>query len=167
MNQLQVDSSSGFLEGDNRNSFKAEDKSKLLEMAQQFVDKQEYPDLNWICRQLGINVRTFWRHYDADDNFRAAYDEIDLQIENILSRALVRNGQKANGVGASAFWLKNRLSKRWSDNPSQNQIVVELSSLKKLITDDFKPVDTEIIDITSTPPKQIDNSANESDVKTR
>lgn len=114
-------------------------------MAQEFVDRGEYPDLNFICKKLGFNIRTFWRHYDADEVFREQYDEIDFQIENILNRNLIANAKKANGVGAAAFWLKNRISKRWSDNPGGNIINVDLSALKKSIDGDQAFIDAEVV----------------------
>lgn len=124
-------------------------------MAQGYVDREEYPDINFICRKLGFNIRTFWRHYDADEVFRESFDDIECQIENILNRSLISNSKKANGVGAAAFWLKNRISKRWSDNPGLNQINVDLSSLKKLFNAAQTFIDADATDITSTQ-KQIE-----------
>lgn len=122
-------------------------------MAQEFVDKGEYPDLNFICKKLGFNIRTFWRHYDADEVFRDQYDEIDFQIENILNRNLICNAKKANGVGAAAFWLKNRISKRWSDTPALNQINVDMSTLKKLLGTNQGFIDADVVDNKPEPPQ--------------
>lgn len=146
VNPLQVDPTTGFVASNNRNAFTIQDKAECLRLAQEFVDRGEYPDLNYIMRKLGYNVRTFWRHYDSDEVFRDGYDEIDFQIENILNRNLICNAKKANGVGAAAFWLKNRISKRWSDNPGGNQISVDLSTLKKALTVNNEFIDAEIVE---------------------
>lgn len=151
MNQHHIDPKTGFITSENRNSFTAEMKVKFLAMCQEYVDKQEYPNLNYICKMLGIHVNTFYKHKDTDDAFGEGFDEIETQIENILNRSLISNGQKANGVGASAFWLKNRKPKRWSDNPAGNQPVIDFGALKKLL-DSSKSlaIDAEIV-----PPPQI------------
>lgn len=152
--QPQPDAQTGFIHSTARNSFSAEDKLKFIEMAQSYVDKEEYPDINFICRKLGFNIRTFWRHYDADDVFKEAFENIEEQIENVLNRNLISNAKKANGVGAAAFWLKNRISKRWSDNPGNLQINVDMSSLKKVLGVNQGFIDADIVDnkpITSTP----------------
>lgn len=153
MNPLRIDQATGFVESNNRNAFTVEDKTECIRLAQEFVDRGEYPDLNYIMRKLGYNVRTFWRHYDQDEVFKDAYDEIDFQVENILNRNLIANAKKANGVGAAAFWLKNRISKRWSDTPGQNNFSVDLSALKKILGVNQTFIDADATPVQPQPPE--------------
>lgn len=152
---LQPDPETGFLTSTARHALSSDDKVSILAQCQTYVEREEYPDLNYIMRKMGFNVQTFWRHYENDEAFKQAYDGIDLQIENILNRNLISNAKRANGVGAAAFWLKNRISKRWSDNPGGNNITVNLGDIKKVFG-----VQNEFIDADCTPiqpePPQLD-----------
>jgi hypothetical protein len=157
MNALAINPKTGFLEANNRSSFKSEDKTKLIQLAQECVDRKEAPRLKAICDRVGITTVTFWAHIDQDPEFKTMWDEIRFQVEDLLENSLVNLGQKANGVGAAAFWLKNKVPERWSDNPGINQTNLDISWLKKLV-EVFKPpaISTEA-EITSTP-KAIDAS---------
>lgn len=134
MNSLAVDPATGFLESSSPDhaTFDAQKKVKFIELAQACVEKNQAPKLKEICNVVGINVRTFWNHVEQDHAFKSAWDEIRFQVEDILSQSLVNLGQKANGVGACAFWLKNRVPERWSDNPGVHQNFSDFSWVKKL-----------------------------------
>jgi len=158
VNSLHVNSETGLIEADNRWSFKSEDKIKLIELAQECVNRSEAPRLKAICAKIGISTRTFWDHIDQDPEFKRMWDEIRFQVEDILENSLVNLGQKANGVGAAAFWLKNKVPERWSDNPGQNQSNFDISWFKKL-ADAMKlsAIDAVVVDNTGTS-KAIDTS---------
>ncbi len=134
VNQLQIDPATGFLQSYSPGfaTFDAAKKTKFIELAQECLDRKESPKLSAICKAVGISMGSFWNHVEQDAEFKRQWDEIRFQLEDILSQSLVNLGQKANGVGAAAFWLKNRVPERWSDNPGSNQNFQDFSWIKKL-----------------------------------
>lgn len=134
MNKLQVNPKTGFLESPSPDhyTFSSDDKVKFIALAQTCVDRKEAPRLKAICDRIGITVRTFWNHIEQDPEFKSQWDEIRFQVEDLLENSLVALGQKANGVGAAAFWLKNKVPERWSDNPGLNQNNSDVTWIKKL-----------------------------------
>jgi hypothetical protein len=146
VNALTVNPQTGFLESvaPNFESFDSQRKQALLQLANECADRDEAPNLNEICKRIGINLRTFHRHLQVDEVFREAWDEVRLKIEDALQRSLVRQGVKGSqGITAAIFWLKNRVSERWNDG--QPHISLDLSGLKQLT-----PVNNGFIDVEAT-----------------
>lgn len=169
VNALAVNPSTGLLESDNRRAFTSDEKLELIRLAQECIDRKEAPNLKAITAKVGVTMRTFWNHIDQDSEFRGMWDEIRFQVEDILSQSLVNLGQKANGVGACAFWLKNRVPERWSDNPQVNQFNYDIAWIKNAMNVvKSAAIDAVVVDkdvITSTPSNQVDKTTNVSDVK--
>ena len=132
MNALQIESQSGFLTSDNRHAFSAEDKTKIIQMAMECAEQEKLPRVSDLCKTVGISTFCFYNHLELDQEFRRQWDEVLNRIEDMLSASLVENAKRANGVGAAAFWLKNRKPERWSDNPQVLQLNGDLSWIKKL-----------------------------------
>jgi hypothetical protein len=132
MNALTVDAATGFLTADNENSFDAKAKLKVLEIARACVEQEKYPRISRLCKAVGIYPQTFYNHLNQDPAFRREWDTVMIEIEELLSESLVRNAQRANGVGAAAFWLKNRMPHRWSDNPGLDQQLTDFGWIKKI-----------------------------------
>jgi len=171
MNQLQKNPVTGFLESASPAfaTFDSDKKTKFISLAQECIEKSQAPKLSAICKAIGISMASFWGHIQQDDEFKRQWDNIRFQVEDMLENSLVSLGQKANGVGAAAFWLKNKVPERWSDNPGQLQNFTDFNWVKKLgdvlISVGNQPVIATEADIISTPSKQIDNSTNETRVK--
>lgn len=161
MNALQVEPSSGFLTSDDSRNFTAEQKIMMLKMANECAAQEKMPRVSDLCKAIGTSTFSFYHHLEIDGEFKRQWDEVLNRIEDVLSASLVENAKRANGVGAAAFWLKNRRPERWSDNPSQNQINVDFSWIKKIV-DAFNPkvIATEA-EIISTTPKDAPNSTAE------
>ena len=142
MNALTVDSATGFLTSSDHGTFDAESKIKVLQLARECVEKDRYPRISMLCKAVGIYPQTFHNHLQQDNEFRNQWESVLIEIEEMLSESLVENAKRANGVGAAAFWLKNRMSHRWSDNPGQNNLNINDIGWIKKISDaiaDTKP----------------------------
>lgn len=135
MNALTVNEATGFLESPSphEETFSSADKVKVLELARECVSQSKYPKISSLCRTVGIYPQTFYNHLNQDQEFKRQWDSVLIEIEELLSESLVRNAQRANGVGAAAFWLKNRIPERWSDNPGSNQLNInDFGWIKKI-----------------------------------
>lgn len=151
MNQLQPNSQTGFLESKSPNSFTFDSAKKVafLELANKFADQEEAPNLNQICKTIGIGLRTFYDHIEADYEFKQGWEEVLLKIEDGLQRSLIRSGMKgAQGTTAAIFWLKNRFNKRWNDGTGQSS--QDLASIKNALGLNTGFIDAEIVE-----PKQL------------
>jgi len=123
----------------------------------------KWPGIHRICKALSVAPSTFYEHLDIDAEFKAAYDDALLALEDSLVDNLVRQGQSANGVTANIFLLKNRWPKRWNEDYTLN-FRGDSAQLKGLVGNNNAFIDAEIVPpppITSTP-LQIDaNRASE------
>ncbi len=151
MNALVKNEDTGFLESQSHNletpkrtAFNSPRKLAFLDLANQYANQEQAPNLTKICDQVGIGLQTFYDHLEIDGEFKRCWEEVLLKIEDALQRSLIRQGVKGSqGVTAAIFWLKNRFNKRWNDG--QQQISLDIGQLKSVLgrTDEF--IDAELV----------------------
>lgn len=142
VNALQPNSETGFLETDSINAFDSDKKLKLIQAIQECSDRGKWPGISRICKSLGISATRFYEHLDVDVEFKRAYDEALLALEDSLVDNLVRQGEGANGVTANIFLLKNRWPKRWNEN---YQVSVDAGAVKGFIQSNSTFIDAEFV----------------------
>lgn len=149
MNAMQRDPSTGFLQsvGGNSNvAFDAAKKVKFLEIARKFQDEfRTMPTITELCETVGIDRVTFERHINADERFKAGWNEVLLRAQDVLVDVMFKNGQRPSGYMDRITWLRRHFPQHW--NPeykvSVNQNVQFFNTLEDK-TKDY--VDAEIVD---------------------
>lgn len=158
MQALQPDPETGFLQTQGLRAFTAEKKQQLIQAIEKTASEGKWPGIHKLCKSLGISATRFYEHLDVDPEFKSAYDEALLALEDHCVENLVRQGDSANGVTANIFLLKNRWAKRWNEN---YQVSVDSGALKGFIhvNKGFIDVEATPVDpqpaITSTPPPDV------------
>lgn len=137
----------GFLEVTHKkiNSFDSDKKVMVLEAIRQFAGEGKWPGIHKICHGLNVSPSAFYEHLEVDAEFKAAYDDALLALEDHLVENLVRQGDSANGVTANIFLLKNRWGKRWNENYQLN-IHQDTGQLKGIIGKSDGFIDAQVVD---------------------
>jgi hypothetical protein len=152
---LQINPQTGFLEAPTKkiNSFDADKKLQLIQLITEIADQGKWPGIHKLCRSIGVAPSAFYEHLEVDTEFKAAYEEALLALEDHCVDNLIRQGNSANGVTANIFLLKNRWGKRWNEN-YQIQLNGHDGQIKNLIDRNRGFIDADIVDnrpLTSTP----------------
>lgn len=149
MQPLQPDPKTGFLQTQGLRAFTAEKKQQLIEAIQSSAEQGQWPGIHRLCKALSVAPSGFYEHLELDPEFKAAYDNALLALEDHCVDNLIRQGNTTNGVTANIFLLKNRWAKRWNENYQVN-LSGDSGSLKNVIGTNKGFIDAEIVE-----PKQL------------
>lgn len=129
---LRPNPETGFLESNRESSFSSVMKVKFLEIAKGFADRKMMPDVGDICKEVGISIRTYWKHVALDAKFAEAWEEIVDICESSLVSKMYEYGQRPSNYMDRITWLKNMRPERWDpeqrvriiqDSPGQNRLI--------------------------------------------
>ncbi len=118
MNPLVKNPQTGYLESVSPASatFDAYKKSLFLQIVHEMLDAKEYPDIDMVCRQIGIDIRSFYRHLVTDSIFSSEWHAVKLRINSIWTRKLSIKADAANGTLANLAILRHNETGRWGDD---------------------------------------------------
>lgn len=170
MNALKPNPDTGFLEstGYSGYQFDSPRKVKLLELAHKFFEETgNMPDVNSLCRAIGICQKTFDDHLKSDERFGEAWRNIRLKGKFKLEGKMFEYAQRPGGYMHMITWLRKEFPDEY--NPDQRVIhSTDNSTIKALIDRSKGAIDAEIVTnpgIISTQSNQVDKSTFDSGVK--
>lgn len=151
---MQVHPATGFLEAKIKkiSSFDADKKLQIIQLISDLSEAGKWPGIHKLCKSIGVAPSAFYEHLEVDSEFKAAYDEALLALEDHLVDNLIRQGNSTNGVTANIFLLKNRWGKRWNEN-FQVQLNGQDGQLKTIIDKSVGFIDAELVDKKELPEK--------------
>ena len=117
MNKMTVNEATGFLESKSKSAvgFVADKKALFLEMARKYqAETGNIPDITPLCEAVGISLRTFERHIQADGKFADDWREILLSGEAKLSAKMFEYAQGKGGFMFMISWLRRHFPERWN-----------------------------------------------------
>jgi len=146
VNALQVNPQTGFLESRSayHNSFDSDKKVKVIELVNQFAQEGKWPRLSVIAKAADVGAQTIRDHLASDPEFKSAFEEAMVPVEDNLVDNLWAQGKNANGITANIFLLKSRWPDRWGDKSST--LSVDVGALKELSRRAEGFIDAEVVD---------------------
>jgi len=144
MKALEANPKTGFLESNRGSSFTSELKIRFLELADQACQRGEFPDIEAICKTIGISPWSFYHHKSIDEKFAEEWELAMRKIETTLVRTMVAQGQKPKGYMDRITWLRKHFPKEWNPNQQLN-ISMDLTATKSLLSARPTVIDAEIV----------------------
>lgn len=130
VNPLRVNEETGFLESPTTNhsialergAFTSARKVRVLQLINEAIDKEEYPSLDKICKEVGIAVRTFTEHVQIDEAFRRAWWEVKDRLKSVFTEQLALKAMSKYGTVANLAMLRWLESGTWLPETKINHV---------------------------------------------
>lgn len=134
----------GYQETNSDYGFNSKRKEEFLALAREIIfDHHEYPNVGDLCRVIGITVRTFDNHLNSDQKFAEDWRELDLHAEATCLSDMYAS-RKKNPMFMWG-WMRAKFPEKY--DPSRKiQLSFDISSIKKVFSDNNQIVDTNIVD---------------------
>ena len=152
MNALTVDPATGFLESSSPNfeTFDADKKTILLDQALQMAERGEWPDINSLCKVVGIRVQTFYNHKSKDTEFRNRWEEVKRSVANEIAKTMAVHSKRPSNYMDRVTLLRHLYPEEWGGE-AQNKTFYDFGWLKSAFEGmKSSAIDAEIVANTST-----------------
>lgn len=146
MNPLEVDPATGFLQSSSPNlqTFDAEKKTMFIQLALEEARAGKWPDVNKLCEQFGITVRTFQGHREKDVEFRAQWEEVKRLVANEIAGEMREFSKRPSNYMDRVTLLRHLYPEEWGGQERQ-QSFHDVSWIKNALTSAKTFIDAEIV----------------------
>ncbi len=146
MNAFIIDEKTGFLTApsDERITFDALKKVRILEIAEEMVQRGEMPRLSILAKAVGVDTDTIIRHRKEDVKFGREWERVIDLAEETLVGTMFAQGQKPSGYMDRITWLRAYRPGRW--NPDrQVQFHGDISITQKVSSALTMAIEAEVL----------------------
>ena len=133
MNALRIDSQSGFLESPSPNlqTFDADKKQIVIDLAMQSAERGEWPDITALCKQVGISARAFRWHCDKDEVFRERWEEVKRAVANEIAKTMAVHSKRPGNYMDRVTLLRHLYPEEWGGE-RKDQLLTDFTAIKRL-----------------------------------
>ena len=145
MRPLTLNPDNGFLESSHPAAFTGERKQLFIALAHQAVDEKRYPDVQSICKSVGISNRVFYQHLSTDKKLAEEWHEVKRRIASVFTTELAAKAMTKMGTLANIAMLRYLEAGRWNTEGRLN-ISTDSSHIKQVSSKLTDIIDAEVID---------------------